>query len=224
MPQRIEPPVLLSRLMTFVFATALIMLGTLGLTLWQLFPLDRPQVFFLTTQPRPDMEVRLYSMPMKSDKINTTELYLQSFVKEYVKARNEITRNANVMQRKWGNGDDGVVNMWSTPNVFEDFANTAMREALMYSDVIIDISCTVEFPAGGVRKYRADGLTWEATFNYICANNNGQLPRKEYKIIVELEKEDETTIKWGDRLNNPLGIRVSRYEIESGNGDPLNFE
>lgn len=50
MPDRVEPPVLISRLMTFVFATALVVLGALGLTLWQLFPLNRPQVFFLTTQ------------------------------------------------------------------------------------------------------------------------------------------------------------------------------
>ena len=33
--------------------------------------------------------------------------------------------------------------------------------------------------------------------------------------------DDGTEIKWSDRLNNPLGIRVSEYEIESGNGDPL---
>lgn len=224
MPDRVEPPILLSRLMTFVFATALVVLGTLGLTLWQLFPLNRPQVFFLTTQARPDMEIRLYSMPLKSDKFNPTDLYLQSFVKEYIKARNEIIPNANVMQRKWGNGDDGVISMWSNSDVFEDFSKTAMREALMYSNATIDVKCTVEFPAGGVVKRRANGLTWTANFNYICANNDGQLPRKEYTIIIELEKEDEATIKWGERLNNPLGIRVSRYEIENGNGDPLDFK
>ena len=32
---------------------------------------------------------------------------------------------------------------------------------------------------------------------------------------------DGTTMKWVDRLNNPLGVRVSEYIIESGNGDPL---
>lgn len=223
MPDRVEPPVLISRLMTFVFATALVVLGALGLTLWQLFPLNRPQVFFLTTQVRPDMEVRLYSMPTKSNKGNI-DLYLSSFVKEYIKARNEIVKNPTVMQRKWGNGADGLINMWSSPAVFEDFTQTLMRDTLMYSNATIDMSCSVEFPAGGVVQRRADGLTWTVTFNYICANNDGQLPRKEYTIIVELEKEDETTIKWGDRLNNPLGIRVKRYEIESGNGDPLNFE
>jgi len=222
-PDRVEPPVLISRLMTFVFATALVVLGALGLTLWQLFPLNRPQVFFLTTQAKPDMEIRLYSMPVKDEKKNV-DLYLQSFVKEYIKARNEIVKNPNVMQRKWGNGADGVVSMWSTQDVFSNFVKTAMWDALMYSGATIDMSCTVEFPPMGVVPRKADGLTWTANFSYICANNDGQLPRKEYTIIIELEKEDETAIEWGDRLNNPLGIRVKRYEVESGDGDPLNFE
>jgi len=210
--------------MAFVFATALVVLGALGLTLWQLFPLDRPQVFFLMTQPRSDMEVRVISMPLKSDKFNAGTLYLQSFVKEYVKARNEISTNSKVMQRKWGNGDDGVVNMWSTPEVFKEFTQTAMWNTLMYPDVQSDLSCSVEFIRGGVTERRADGLTWTANFNYICANNDGQLPRKEFTIIIELEKEDEATLKWGNRFNNPLGIRVRRYEIEKGPGDPLDFK
>lgn len=224
MSEHIEPPILLSRLMAFVLATALVVLAALALTLWQLFPLNRPQVFFLTSQIRPDMDVRLISMPLKSDKINTTELYLQSFVKEYIKARNEIVPNADEMHRKWGNSTDGVVNIWSTPDVFDRFTQTAMWDALMYADATVNISCTVEFPAGGVVKRKSDGLTWTANFNYICTNNDGQLPRKEYTIIIELDKEDETTIKWGDRLNNPLGVRVRSYEIESGGSDPLDFE
>lgn len=224
MAHQVEPPVLLSRLMTFVFATALVVLGTLGITLWQMFPLNRPQIFFLTTQFRPDMSVQLISMPLKSDKRNMTETYLQSFVKEYIKARNEINPNIGIMHRKWGTGEDGVVSMWSSEDVFNDFARTAMWEALMYSDAKINVSCTVEFPQGGVTKRRADGLTWTATFNYVCRNNDGQLPLKEYTIIIELEKEDNSTIQWGDRLNNPLGVHVRRYEIEKGNGDPLNFE
>lgn len=224
MSRQVEPPVLLSRLMVFVFATALVVLGALGITLWQLFPLNRPQVFFLTTQFRPDMNVRLISMPLKSDRVNMTKLYLQSFVKEYIKARNEIIPNIGLMHRKWGNDEDGVVSMWSAPDVFDGFAQTAMWETLMYSDAKIDFSCTVEFPQGGVREYKTDGLTWEATFNYICTNNDGQLPPKEYTIILELEKEDDIVIQWGDRLNNPLGVHVRRYEIQNSSDDPLNFE
>lgn len=224
MSDRVQPPVLLSRLMAFVFAAALVVLGALGVTLWRLFPLDRPQVFFLMTQPRSDMEVRVISMPLKSDQFDTTELYLESFVKEYIKARNEIIANPKVMQRKWGNGTDGVVNTWSTPDVFKAFTQTAMWNALMYPDAQINVSCSVEFPSRSVVPRRADGLTWTASFNYICANNDGQLPRKEFTIIVELEKEDEANLKWGDRFNNPLGVRVRRYEIEAGPGDPLDFK
>lgn len=221
MPTRVEPPVLLSRLMMFVFASALVVLGVLGVTLWQMFPLNRPQVFFLTTQVKPDMEVRLYSMPPDNKYI---EAYKTSFIKEYVKARNEITNKTSEMRRKWANSQDGVVNMWSTPDVYNGFTKTAMWNALMYSDAIIDMTCTVEFPPRPVTARRKDGLTYTVNFNYLCTNSNGQTSRKEYTIIVELEKEDNKVIEWSDRLNNPLGIHVKRYEIETGDGDPLNFE
>ena len=46
-------------------------------------------------------------------------------------------------------------------------------------------------------------------------------PTKEYKIRIKLDMADDATIKWSDRLNNPLGVRVSEYVVESGNGDPL---
>ena len=52
MADRIEPPILLSRLMTFVFAAALVVVVVLVVTLAKMFPLNRPQIFFLTTQPR----------------------------------------------------------------------------------------------------------------------------------------------------------------------------
>jgi len=33
--------------------------------------------------------------------------------------------------------------------------------------------------------------------------------------------DNDTKLKWSERLDNPLGVRVSEYRIESGNGDPL---
>jgi len=207
--------------MAFVFATALVVLIALGVTLWTLFPLDRPQVFFLTSKVRSDMDVRLYSMPTKSTPANI-ELYKTSFIKEYIRARNEIVRDANTMHRKWANSQDGVVNMWSTPDIYNAFTRTAMWSAMMYSNANIDMTCQIEFPPRPISERTADKMTYTVEFSYICANSDGQTDRKDYKIIIGLEKEDE--IKWGNRINNPLGILVNRYEIESGDGDPLNFE
>ena len=117
MADRIEPPILLSRLMTFVFAAALVVVVVLVVTLAKMFPLNRPQIFFLTTQPRSDLEIRLYPMTPRDENV---DIYKRSFIKEYIKARNEIIPNVGVMRRKWSNTDDGIVNMWSTPDVDPD--------------------------------------------------------------------------------------------------------
>lgn len=221
MPEQVRPPVLISRLMAFVLAAALVALGALGITLWSMFPLTRPQVFFLTTQIRPDMQVKLYSM--KTDE-KYTELYKTSFIKEYLRARNEITPNVHVMQRKWANSNDGVVNMWSTPEIFNEFTQTNMWNAAMYSNANIGITCTVEFPPHPISEYTSDDMTYKANFSYVCINSDGQTDKKDYTIIIKLKKANEDTIKWGDRTNNPLGMYVSGYEIKEGGTDPLDLE
>ena len=64
---RVEPPILLSRIMMFVLATALVVLVALGMTIYNMFPLNRPQVFFLATTVRDDQDVRLVQMQPKSN-------------------------------------------------------------------------------------------------------------------------------------------------------------
>lgn len=209
--------------MMFVFAASVVAMAALVLTLWKMFPLDRPQVFFLTTEVRPDMDVRLYSMPLRSDAQSETN-YKISFIKEYIKARNEISTGRDEMQKKWGTREDGVISMWSSPNVYNDFSNTLMRNLIMQADAEIDMSCNVEFPQGAVTERTADKMTYNVRFNYVCVNNNGQTSTKDYTVIIGLEKEEEPKIKWGERLNNPLGMRIVRYDIDSGNGDPLDFK
>ena len=95
MPERIEPPVLISRLMTFVMATALVVLGVLVWTLDKMFPLNRPQVFFLTSQNLTDKELTLTQMPENLDD------YKKQFIREYVRERNEIVPDLAIMRAKW---------------------------------------------------------------------------------------------------------------------------
>ncbi len=217
MSTRIEPPILLSRLMTFVFSGALVTLIVLIVTLTQMFPLNRPQVFFLTTQPRSDLEIRLFSMPPDAENI---DIYKRSFIKEYIKARNEIIPNVGVMRRKWSRTADGVVNTWSTPDVYAGLTQTNMWTAYMNDMPDAEFYCPVEFNSIAPRSDN----TYAVNFTYFCTNNNGQTDKKDYTIIIRLESDDNPSIKWGDRLVNPLGLRVADYQIESGGGDPLDFE
>lgn len=222
MSNAIKPPVLLSRLLGFVCAAAAVMLGVLGFTLWKMFPLNRPQVFFLTTELRPDMDVRLYAMSTKSDEAHVAQ-YKEFFIKEYIRARNEISTTPNVMQRKWASDGTGVVSAWSTPDVYSAFQQTRLYNILMRDGAISDITCTVEFPHGRLAP-RKNGARYAVPFSHICTNNNGQATRKDYTIEVTVEQiGQDGTMKFGDRMNNPLGIRVTGYKIESGDGDPLNM-
>ncbi len=221
MKARVEPPVLLSRILMFVFAATTVALGTLGITLYKMFPLNRPQVFFLTTQPRSTLEVTLTEMVPSTPE--SLKKYTESFIREYIRARNEVTPNSRVMLRKWSNDADGVVRAWSADDVYGQFTRTNLWRAITSSTPDFEFSCSVEFKSDGTGAVtpRAQD-TYAVKFRYFCADKNGrQTTPKDYTIIVKLELGAPTTIRWADRLNNPLGIRVAGYEIESGNGDPL---
>lgn len=212
--ERIEPPVLLSRLMTFVFAGALVVAAVLFVTLIKLYPLDKTQIFFLTTQPRSGMEITLTDFTPNASNLET---YKQAFVREYIKARNEIISSAAAMRRKWANGPDGLVYIWSDTNVYKSFMNTGMWTAYMNDVMDFEMSCRVEFT--GITAPRREN-TYAVSFRYFCTDNNGQDLSKDYTIAVKVETQN--TIKYTDRLQNPLGIRVVEYNVENGD-DPLDF-
>lgn len=227
MANQVEPPVLLSRLMGFVLATALVVLGALGYTLWHMFPLNRPQVFFLMTERRSEMDIALYPMQLTSNERNKRN-YVIAFVKEYIKARYETVSDIGIMQRKWGSSDGGIVHAWSTQDVYNDFASLQRVEQMLYRDSDIDATCTVEFaPGNNPREYTKDKKRWIVTFKYLCQNSTGPSTQKDYTIILDIQLEDKTgttKIKYGDRIENPLGIRVDGYSIQDGNTDPLDMK
>lgn len=211
---RIEPPTLLSRIMSFVLAATMVVLVTLIVTAYKMFPLNRPQVFFLTTTIRDDQNVRLIEMQPKSENLDR---YTKAFVREYIRHRNEIFQNPNAMHQKW-NSDDGAVRIMSTDRVYADFADTAMFNAIMAENP--KFNCLVNF--GGAPMYLASEDAYQVKFRYFCSNSTGQTTPKDYTIKLKLDTENNTRIKWSDRIDNPLGLRVSEYQIVSDNGDPLN--
>lgn len=211
---RVEPPILLSRILTFVVAEALVVLIVLGVTLYKMFPLNRPQVFFLTTVVRDELDVRLQELPPRDEYLET---YRRGFIREYIKARNEIVKNPELMHKKWNT--DGVVRKWSTDAVYADFIHTTMWDIIMNDMPEIDITCPVEFQPRAISPRGNDTYTVE--FRYFCADNNGQAYSKDYTIKVKLASDNASGAKWSARLDNPLGLRVAEYTIESNNGDPL---
>ena len=190
-----------------------IVLVALDMTIYNMFPLNRPQVFFLATTVRDDQDVRLVQMQPKSENLDR---YTKAFVREYIRHRNEIFQNPNAMHQKW-NSDDGAVRIMSTDNVYAEFADTAMFNAIMSEAP--SFNCLVNFD--GAPMYLASEDAYQTKIRYFCTDNTGQTTPKDYTIKMKLETDNNAQIKWADRVDNPLGLRVSRYEIISGDGDPL---
>ncbi len=216
MQNHIKPPVLISRLMAVVLATALVVLGALGWTLYRMFPLNRPEIFFLTTEIRANQDVRLVQMQPASENL---DLYKNAFVREYLIHRNEVFSNANAMQKKW-NAIDGAVRIMSDDNVYRDFAQTDMFVAMMSGMPDFNFRCPVNFIEGPT--YLPSEDMYKVKIQYFCDDNiSGQTVKKEYTIKLKLSMEDNTEIRWADKIENPLGLWVSEYKIIEGDGDPL---
>lgn len=226
MKNRIEPPVLISRVMTFVLAAAMIVLTVLFVTLYNMFPLNRPQIFFLRTVVRDNYDVKLVEMPPESVHLDN---YKIAFVREYVRHRNEVFTDPETMLKKW-NADDGAVRTMSSEDVYTDFANTGMFNAMMLGGMPnFTFRCPVNFynapiPMVAEDEYGAGTNTFLVKFQYFCENSAGRTPEKDYTIKIKIQSDEGTNIKWADRIENPLGLRVVEYTISSGGSDPLNME
>lgn len=224
MQERIEPPILISRLMTFVMATSLVVLFVLVFTLDKMFPLNRPQVFVLSTQSLEDKQLTLTEFPTDDAFL---EQYNKQFILNYVRERNEITPDLAIMRAKWANSPSGSIKARSTDAVFGEFADSDMVNAVyQVSDEPFNITCTVDFPLNyPVVLQTGTTDTYTVSFSYRCSY--GPMGEQQYerlvKLRIKLESTAKSAMRWVERMENPLGVRVSGYETTDGTQDPLNW-
>lgn len=221
MKNHVEPPVLLSKVLTFVLATALVVLAVLGFTIYKMFPLNRPQIFFLTTTITDNQDVKLVEMQPSSENLDR---YKKAFVQEYIRHRNEVILDASEMHNKW-NGANGIVRTMSTDDVYSNFVQTTLFNDIMSDNIsVIPVQCTVVFQGAPMFLQTTDrhNDTYQVKFRYFCADNAGLGTQKDYTIRIKLMSQDGAQIKWADRIENPLGLKVTEYTVLSGNDDPLN--
>lgn len=204
----------MSRLMTFVLAAAVGAALALVLAISNMFPLDRTQVFLLNSSRPENRTIELQPLNISA---STLDVYKESFIREYVRTRNEILANPDVMRLKWRSG--GQLYLWSKPEVFAAFRQTQMYTAFMSGlNPGVPFKCPVEFK----RIEPRTATTWTVRFSYFCTSDNaGQIDGKDYTIIIGLTMD--ASINYSERLANPLGLRVSEYTVIEGGADPLDF-
>lgn len=223
----IEPPILMSRILTFMLATSVVVLITLVLALFKMMPLERPEVFFLLNNP---VSVNTVIEPMVPDAMNESALanYEQGFVREYVILRNTLLSNSALTRKNWAT----TIKSWSNNRVYAAFTRTALYTEYNSGDVPLTLSCMVNFldtnndaavvKTGHNEKYDE----YIVSFAWVCKNSGGQTTQKNYKIRIKIQsvldqKVSDTLENLNKLRDNPLGTRVIEYTVLEGGGDPL---
>lgn len=226
----VEPPILMSRIMTFVLATSLVVLGALVFTLVKMVPLERPEVFFLLNNTS---SVNTVIEPLVPDAKNKEAIanYEQGFIREYVIVRNTLYPNAALTKKNWTT----ITKTWSSDKVYSALTKTDLYNEYAFSDKPPRLDCVVDFSninneqavlkTGSNSKYNE----YIVNFTWVCKNIGGQTTQKNYKIRIRIqsvldEKASNTLENLNKLRDNPLGIRVVEYTILDGDGDPLDSD
>lgn len=230
MAKTVEPPVLMSRILAFVLATSVVVLGALVFTLAKMIPLERPEVFFLYT---PTRSANVVIAPLVPDSSNKTAInrYKEGFVREYVIARNTLSTAPGITRKNWSR----IVHPWSSDKVFANMSKTPLYKEFAFGDKLPKVSCTVDFSSRNNEEpvLRMNNDTYNVQFAWVCKNIGGQTTQKNYKIQIRIKSDlDENvsgTLENLEKLrDNPLGIQVVQYESLGGSGfsggDPLDSD
>jgi type IV secretory pathway component VirB8 len=220
---RTEPNVLQTKITIFVLTGLVLTLGILLVTVYKMFPLNRPQIFFLRSVNRDNQDVQIINKLQKSDKM--LQNYKVAFINEYIQHRNEIHQNRNVMEKKW-NASDGAIRIWSDDKVYEEFSKTKAFKRYMNAKQSPNVTCgtnvtetlplTADVNTPNKERYQVGVI-------YSCVDKYGYTTQTSYKIHVDIAT-DNTTLRWKNRLDNPLGLKVVQYKVVDGQTDPLDTE
>jgi type IV secretory pathway component VirB8 len=211
----LQPNAFTARMMSFVLAAAIATALALVFAISNMFPLNKTQVFLLNSRRAENQIIEVEPLPV-NDK-NLLE-YKENFIKEYIRARNEIIPNLNVMRIKWRT--DGPVANWSSREVYAAFSQNSIVYAFMKDSPPMEFSCPVEFLAPAIEPRGSDKFA--VKFRWFCTSESaGQTAAKDFTIVIGLSSAAQ--VRWNSRMENPLGLQVSEYRVESGGNDPLDI-
>lgn len=215
----VEPSGFVSRLMTFVLAVCLAVLVIMIVTLNQMFPLERTQIFFLDSRPNAEQTIKIQNFDINPKNLG---VFKENFIREYITARNQIIPSNVAMRHKWRADANGIVYALSSIDVYAAFMKTDLWHAIMVGKYEpFTFRCDVSFDRISPRKTGEKIETYAVSFRHICSDEStGQSTPKDFTIAVSLEFQ--SGINWNERLDNPLGLKVVGYEVENKGKDPLN--
>ena len=197
-----------ARAFAIIFAVSLCCNLILIIAITQLLPLYRIEPFILTFENKEDQVYDIRPIANMDDRKEITEV----FVREYVLMRSAFSNNVREMESRWMPG--GPIEEMSSSAVYQAFVDKVANEALK--------RIKQEGMLRTVRIMTVNELSrglWQVEYETRDMLSSSAAPDIKYwtaslKVVYRKKK-----VKYGERLNNPIGFTVVRYSLSRNKTD-----
>lgn len=173
------------------------------LAIFQVLPLYRVEPFLLTFQNRSE---QVYNIQPIKGGLRNQKAITEVFVREYVLLRSAFERNIAEMEARWMSG--GAIQEMSAANVYQDFLNNTAQRAL---SIIRTKGLTREVKILSVNEL-SQGI-WQVEYETRDMYPDSEKPEVNYWTASLNVGYRKKTVKYGDRLKNPIGFTVYKYSL-----------
>lgn len=173
------------------------------LAIYQVLPLYRVEPFLLTFQNRSE---QVYNIQPIREGMRNQKAITEVFVRQYVLMRSSFSRDLAEMEARWMPG--GAIQEMSAPNIYQDFLNNTAKKAL---SVIRTRGLQREVKILSVNEL-TNGI-WQVEYETRDMYPDSAKPEVNYWTASLNVGYRRKTVKYGDRLKNPVGFTVNRYSL-----------
>lgn len=191
-----------ARAFAVIVAISLCCNFVLILAIGQLLPLYRLESFILTFENKQEQVYDIQPIANMESRKEVTE----TFVREYVLMRSAFSNNVSEMEARWMPG--GPIQEMSSSAVYQAFLEKTAKRALN----IIKNKGLVRVVRIMTVNELGNGL-WQVEYETRDMYPSSPAPEVEYWTASLRVGYRKKNVKYGERLNNPIGFTVVRYAL-----------
>jgi type IV secretory pathway component VirB8 len=192
-----------ARAFAIIVAISLCCNVVLLLAIAQVIPLFRVEPYLLSFQAK---EEQVYNIVPYKDDLSANKSITETFVRSYVLQRSSIVNDIPEMEIRWLPG--GPIQEMSSPAVYDEFINKTAKRALELIkrrglERTVNIMTVNELGQG----------LWQVEYETRDMYPSSSTPEVNYWTASLRVVYRQKSVKFNDRLNNPVGFTVTRYSL-----------
>ena len=197
-----------ARAFAIITAVSLCCNVILILAIIQVIPLFRVEPYLLSFQAKKE---QIYNIMPYVSNLTENKSITEAFVRSYVLQRSTIVNDETEMEIRWLPG--GIVQEMSSTGVYEEFVSKTANRAL---DLVRKRGLKRDINILTVNEL-GQGL-WQVEYESRDMYPSSVTPEINYWTASLRVVYRRKSVKFNDRLNNPVGFTVTRYSLMHNKG------